>query len=523
MSDRGPDQAQINHTDNAGSGAARHTGDRIVLRLVRDLPPLFLLICFVLCVYWSRHWPIVHDASIMHYVVFLMDHGMAPYRDIIDINLPGAYMIQWTAVHVFGPGNAAWRVFDVLTMIIAILAACWIALPYDWRAGAVGGLGLALFHLWGGPVEVGQRDWFLMVLLLLGYACLFHALRRQQPVFLGLFAAAMGAAASIKPLAIPFPFVLLLAAWLILRRRRVEFGPYLGWALVGACLPIAASLLFLWRWHAFAAFFSILRGLTSFYTGVGNVPQSAILHMMFGRFLWAITLCGVLLCLLLKTWKRPEISLLATGIVFGAFLYFGQRKGWTYHKGTLIAFLLLWVSIQFYLALRRPGTTRVLAAAALLAFCVGAADLWARAVPTVRFDETLQFSLQHDLEALGGASLSGHVQCLEMGLGCITDLYRMRLVQSTGFISDFFVFSPDRIPALEALKARFLAQVDARPPRVMILVASDWATPNHVSYAQLDHWPELRNFLDRHYTLYKDQRLPDGSLDRHSYQIYLEK
>lgn len=512
-----------NTGEKAANITVRNAGSQLALRLLRNLPPLFLLVCFVLCVYSSRHWPIVHDASIMHYVVFLMDHGMAPYRDIIDINLPGAYMIQSAAVHLFGAGNAAWRVFDVLTMVCAVAAGCWIALPYDWRAGAVGGLGLGLFHLWGGPVEVGQRDWFLMVLLLLGYAFLFHSLRTRQPLFMGLFAAAMGAAASIKPLAIPFPFILLLLAWLILRRRQVAFGPYLRWALLGACVPVVASLLFLWRWHAFGAFISIMRGLTSFYTGVGNVPQSFLIHMMFGRFLWTVTVCGVLLCLLLKTWKHSEISLLALGIVFGAILYFGQRKGWSYHKGTLIGFLLLWISIQFYLALRHTGAVRLLGALSLLAFSLGAGDFWARSVPNAGFDETLQFSLQHDLEKLGGAALNGRVQCLEMGLGCITDLYRMRLLQPTGFISDFFVFSPHRIPALESLKERFLAEVGARPPKVMILVASDWATPNHVSYGQLENWPALRTFLARNYTLYKDQRAPDGSLDRHSYQIYLKK
>jgi hypothetical protein len=99
----------------------------------------------------------------------------------------------------------------------------------------------------------------------------------------------------------------------------------------------------------------------------------------------------------------------------------------------------------------------------------------------------------------------------------------MRLLQSTGFISDFFVFSPDRIPALEALKGRFLTAAGARPPNVIVLVASDWPNFKHVSYSQLEHWPELRSFLAQDYTLYKDKRLPDGSLGRHSYQIYLRR
>jgi len=73
------------------------------------------------------------------------------------------------------------------------------------------------------------------------------------------------------------------------------------------------------------------------------------------------------------------------------------------------------------------------------------------------------------------------------------------------------------------LKDRFLSEVGARPPKVMILVASDWPTFKDVSYSQLEHWPELRSLLTRNYTLYKDKRGPDGSLGRHSYQIYLRR
>ena len=143
-------------------------------------------------------------------------------------------------------------------------------------------------------------------------------------------------------------------------------------------------------------------------------------------------------------------------------------------------------------------------------------------VPRERYDESALFSLQQDLEALGGPALSGHVQCLEMVSGCINDLYRMRLVQSTGFISDFFVFTHQRIPALEALRARFLSETGARPPKVMVLFASDWAS-DHVSYRQLDNWPALRDFLQSGYVLYRDHRAADGSLNNQSYRVYLKK
>jgi hypothetical protein len=488
---------------------------------------LFLLACFVLCLVWSWHWPLVHDAVIMHYVVFLMDHGMAPYRDIIDINLPGTFITQWAIVHIFGGGAAAWRIFDILTMLVSIGAACWIAAPYDWRAGALGGLALSLFHLSNGAVEMGERDWFVMVLLLLGYAFLFHALRRQRPLFFAFFAVAMGTAASIKPIAVFFPFVLLLLACLLLRRRQVALAPYLLAAFAGACIPIIASLLFLLRWHAFGAFLTMLRGLLPFYAQLGNRPLVDLLHMAFGRLLWTVLVSGILLCLLLRTWKYVELNLLALGFLFGVALYLGQRKGWAQHKATMVAFVLLWVSIHYYLGLRRRGVIRWVSIAGILALCLGASAIWTRTVPRADYDQTLLFSLQHDLETLPdsapfGPALSGRIQCLEMVSGCINDLYRMQLVQSTGFVSDFFVFTRQHIPALEALRARFLAEANAHPPAVIVLVASDWGS-DHVSYSQLDNWPELRTFLDRDYVLSKDKRAPDGSLSRQSYRIYLHK
>ncbi|MDQ2834404.1 MAG: hypothetical protein M3Y50_11775, partial [Acidobacteriota bacterium] len=77
----------------------------------RYLLALRLLFSSILCasaaffIYKSLHWQVMWDTSIMHYVNFLMAHGMAPYRDIIDINMPGSYFIEGWAMHIFGGGD----------------------------------------------------------------------------------------------------------------------------------------------------------------------------------------------------------------------------------------------------------------------------------------------------------------------------------------------------------------------------------------------------------------------------------
>ena len=474
--------------------------------------------CFVyaLCVSW--HWPLVHDASIMHYVVFLMDHGMAPYREINDINMPGAFIVEWLAVHVLGPGDLAWRIFDMLTMLAAIGACCVIARSSDWRAGLLAGLLLAAAHMADGAIELGQRDWTLLVFVLAGYAFLYLALERSRPAWMGLFAFACGAAAMVKPLALPVPFVLLAVALAVLRRSGRKLWPFVAWALAGAALATAIFVAFLAGYRATASFFEMLRGLLPFYAKIGSVPYS-LMATLLGRVLLTWLLIALGLSVAMGTWRRWQHFLVLLGIPFGALLYFGQHKGFNQHRLTLLAFVLLSVCLQAFLAVKRGGALRWAGIAAFALLLSYSCLHWTLNTRANTYDEGMLLGLEHDLKQQGGSALSGNVQCIEMATGCITDLYRMRLVQSTGFISDIFLLSKQPVPALDALKDRMLSQLTARPPRVIIIVASGFAGgPLH--YEPLEDWPAFAQWLRQHYSLKSERRAADGSIERGSYRVY---
>ena len=98
-------------------------------RALKTLLCCSLGLCVLLYFFWSRHWPLVGDASLIHYICFLMDHGMAPYRDLGDMNMPGAYIVEWTVMHTLGGGEAAWRIFDFVLMVVAAIANFAITLP----------------------------------------------------------------------------------------------------------------------------------------------------------------------------------------------------------------------------------------------------------------------------------------------------------------------------------------------------------------------------------------------------------
>ncbi len=74
--------------------------------LFRTALSLVLLTCLATFVVSTYRWPLIGDAALMHYLVFLTRHGMAPYRDIVDMNMPGTYLIEAAVSGLAGGGRS---------------------------------------------------------------------------------------------------------------------------------------------------------------------------------------------------------------------------------------------------------------------------------------------------------------------------------------------------------------------------------------------------------------------------------
>src|SRR5215475_3212028 len=76
-----------------------------------SLLSLLVLVAFsgvALRLLWlSRAWPLVHDVPIMHYVAWRIAGGAVPYRDVFDMNFPGAYLLHLAVLSTLGPGDVA--------------------------------------------------------------------------------------------------------------------------------------------------------------------------------------------------------------------------------------------------------------------------------------------------------------------------------------------------------------------------------------------------------------------------------
>ena len=78
----------------------------------------------------------------MHYIAWRILEGAAPYRDLFDMNFPGVYAAHLLLLVTLGPGDLAFRAFD-LGMLAAVCAGLACALR---SSGAWGGLAAAAHH-----------------------------------------------------------------------------------------------------------------------------------------------------------------------------------------------------------------------------------------------------------------------------------------------------------------------------------------------------------------------------------------
>jgi hypothetical protein len=480
-----------------------------VARLEMVLGGSVLLCCMaVLALSWR--WPLVGDIASIHYLVLLMQHGMAPYRDIVDAQMPGTYMLEWAAMHVFGWSAFGARLYDWTILLTAGMASIAIARPYSRFAGPFAAGMLVILHVRDGLEQTAERDLTMAALLLASYAFAFACARRGgawMAFWAGLFAAA---AATLKPTVLPFGVVLLVLLWIHLRRSGRAVSKYVASGLAGWLLPGAACLVFLLREHAIAAFLDAVRGMWPYYARLDRQSFSTLAFRSISPLASVLVLW---LLLLAANWRARrgtgaanwEYGALLAGLLMGLASYFWQGKGFPYHRYPLMAFLLLLTTLDFVAALRGRGLLRYLGLAGLAAGALVLAPLSVAQVSRFQWrDEGAVPALRAELERLGGPRLAGRVQCLDAFGGCINALYEERLPQSTGFLVDFYFFARSQTAVTKEMRQRFRAEIERDPPAVFVVSEQSYPGPN--TYGKLNRWPLFAEFLSRDYTLVDQYR-----------------
>lgn len=447
----------------------------------------------------SWRWELMHDMQVLHYVSFLIDKGWAPYRQIGDMNMPGAYLFEGWALHVFGSSDLGWRLYDFLLCAVAIAAMVSIARPYDWLSGFIAGCTFTLVHAADGPVNAGQRDQLMAVLLLVSYAFCFESVRRRSSWPMAAASFCAGMAASVKPtLLLAGPVLFALALWR-LRKIRVKLAPYVLWMLIGFLASAALVLGFLLLHGSLQAFVYDLTKVLPDYAKIPGATWPELIETTLSRPMFIYAAFALITLFLYRQWANWELGAIVCGIGFGLLNFYGQHKGFGQHRYTTNAFVILWASIQLMLAIRHPGLVRWIAAAGLTCVVVlnTAEDVhWMRLYPK---QSNFTNDLQADLSRIGISSLQNSIQCLDLVDGCLTALYHLKLVQSTGSTGDLLLFLPRRSWVVDDARSKFLKEMNHSPPNVIVL--SNAPFQGGRTFNIVETFPALAEFLKQKYAL----------------------
>src|SRR5215470_5389423 len=399
----------------------------------------------------SRGWPLVHDAPLLHYVAWRISEGAVPYRDVFDMNFPGAYVIHLGVVRGLGPGDGAWRVFDLGWLALSGGAIAALAAPWGLIAALGGAVVFAVHHLAAGPWQTGQRDFLLCLFLVLGALGVARWLERARLGELAWSGVALGAGVTIKPHAALFAVAL--AVVIAVRAAQTSNGvvPAVVF-LAGVAAAPTAIVAWLGTLGALPAWRAIVFDyLLPLYSRLGR-PAS------WGFYRWSVWLplaVAVVVSLAAAVRARrftPRHLVAALGLAYGIVHYFGQGKGWEYHVYPAAAFAAVLAVSEIDAAARaRRWVTAVPIAAALLVTVIlsHAKGVEAAAAAEsgwisdkMRLVDTLVAELRPRLRA------GDRVQVFDTTEGGIHALLRLGVAEPTRFIYDFHFFYDTDAPEI---------------------------------------------------------------------------
>ncbi len=505
---------------------------------VRILVGCFLLLLCAIMAVRTLHWPWSNDAQVFHYAVFLMGRGFAPYRQIVDLNLPGSYLSEWLGMHLARSTDLSYRLYDLLLLAVFGWASIVIAKPINWFAGLLAATLFALIHGSEGAWMLAERDFVMAVLLACACALTFSATRQQAAahprtaIIAKLFAAAtlVALACTLKPFAAVYALPLFGLALPALPKA-MRTGAALG-LLAGASLVLTTTLAFLlWR-SSLTAFLQNL-SLAAGYSGPHRTPFTYMLHHSTPRGLLLLLPPVLYLAIRRRSWRNPERLTLQISAVLGLGSYFIQNKGFIYHRYPLVAFALLWVTLECTEALQSLRASALLKPDALLADAtlitaiVVVAPFYLYRVFHMPAPNAFALGLVDDIRILQQTqpdlALDTHIQCLDGIAGCYSALYRLQLASSTGLMGDQLLFQPVVTPAVSRARALFQQQLSANPPTVFVETNYWYGGPQQ--FTKTATWPAFDFWLHAHYTAIRTRTFPQrpGEPNPIGYRIYLRR
>jgi len=462
----------------------------------------------IVLIYRSRSWGIQWDSAYLYYIAWLITEGAVPYRDIFDVNFPGTYFIYLFVMKFMGTGNIHWRIFDLLCLAATNFLIVIYCRPFGKLAVLLAVALFSAFHLYNGPMYMGQRDYLMLMFLLGSLYCLARYMEQDGGGMLLLFGGlSLGYALLIKPQTGLLGIFIL--AFISIHGLRTPGRSLRGAVFfVTACGLIPACFVIL-MWHSgglvslfdifcnrsaltAAKFTSMAVNQTAF-LGFFGMPQLAI---------YTITLIIIAGCIVSRQYRIRRL-LLSVSMIYGLCNFYLQSRC-LYQFYPFVLFMFMGIaSLTNCFRTKKQAVIRCVVLIVLVQFSLiglyrSSKNIIApppHHITTFRLKNRLVLDLSRRLKP------GETVQVMECLSGCIHALYELRCKQPTRFLFDGPFFQNVGHPYIQKIRQEFLGDLQASPPAYFVISVLSWPIRG---YERLDTFPELKKWLNRNYRMESD-------------------
>jgi hypothetical protein len=455
----------------------------------------------------SLSWGYVHDSPLMVYAAYLIDQGAVPYRDIFDMNTPGTYFFMWLMGKMFGWDNAAFRLFDLISLGIVTVCSGVALRRFGFLTAVIGPVSFALWYLGLGPQMSLQREYIGLVPLAIILVVLSLNINRQlQSVLVGF---SCGIMVLVKPQFILFsgPTVVALLltdgfSWRTALERSIIF-------LSSLLLPVLAALLYLWHSGGLEAFIGIASHYWSLYAHLSGSHQTVDsaqklsnivvnLKRNINQFILVWAILG--LVFIENCRQQQAFGWLLASLLILSFIYPSiGGQFWQYH----------WLPFFFMACM-----TASLCASGVLTWQVGTgmAKITFLVLLFISLEPAQIASKRNEapMSYKNGApekirrflsenlKLGDTVQPLDWTSGAVHGMLLAKARLATRFMYDFHFYHHVSTPYIQALRDEFINQLTAAKPRFIIQMRGEnkpWPGGKDCSRS----FPELDQLLNADY------------------------
>jgi hypothetical protein len=420
----------------------------------------------------SLRWPLIGDATILHYVAARVLDGAVPYRDLFDMNLPGTYLVHIAGIWLLGYGDGAFRVLDLTVLGLTLVGITLSLARFGWVASATASLLFWLYHLTAGAPSALQRDYLQCMPLAGMTACMALHARSRGIAWLVTAGGMLGLAASVKPLPLVLAPVLLLLTWVegTAGRWRRVFALAAGMAAAGGAVLTWVSAA-----GGLAAFLDIVTRYLPLYADHFRAPVVEILTRpaVIGLTPWAAA--GALLLWRTRRFDHTAVVLVA-GLFFGIVSLVTQGKNFGYHSYPFVLFAVMLGSAGLAAALDRRRWAPV-AIGLLLLTNAGLARRGLR-----YFDASQVARDRARVDAVAALvkpvlDRGRTVQMFDETVAGLQVLYVLHAPPATRFLNDFHFFHHEEHPYIQGLRRELLDQLRASRPGMVVVFRTGQPMP----------------------------------------------